>query len=58
MARELACGDIVAGCEFKASAAGEAELMKLVVEHAVECHGEKEFTADLAAKVKAAIKER
>lgn len=58
MAKELACHEVVPGCDFKASAATEDELMKQVVAHADQAHGVKEVTPELAAKVKAAIRER
>jgi len=48
----------VKGCGFTASAATEEELIKTVTEHAAREHGVKEVTPELAAKVKAAIKDR
>jgi predicted small metal-binding protein len=53
--KHIACGDVVDGCAFKASAANEEELLKKVVEHAAHDHGVTEVTPELAAKVKAAI---
>jgi predicted small metal-binding protein len=58
MAKQIACGDIVEGCAFKAEAADEKELIGKVAEHARDAHGIREVTPDLAAKVMAAIKER
>ena len=55
-AKRIACGDVVPGCEFTATAATEEELLKKVVAHAAERHGVKEVTPELAEKVKAAIK--
>jgi predicted small metal-binding protein len=52
----IACGDLIPGCTFTASAATEEELLKKVIAHAAEDHGITEITPDLAAKVKAAIK--
>ncbi len=52
----IACGDVVPGCSFTASASTEEELMKKVVAHATHHHGVTEVTPELAAKVKAAIK--
>ena len=58
MTKHIACGDIVEGCPFEASAATEEELMKKVAQHAAQKHGVKEVTPELAAKVKAAIQTR
>ena len=52
-AKHIACGDVVPGCSFTASAATEEELVKKVVAHAARDHG---VTPELAAKVQAAIK--
>ncbi len=52
----ISCADIVPECPFTASAATEEELMKQVVAHAAHDHGIREVTPELAAKVKAAIK--
>ena len=54
----IACAEIVPDCTFTASAATEEELLKQVVEHAAHDHGITEVTPELAAKVKAAIKNR
>jgi predicted small metal-binding protein len=53
-----ACGDVVPGCTFTASADSEEELVKKVAAHAAHDHGVTEITPDLAAKVHAAIKSR
>lgn len=58
MAKELTCGDVVAGCSFTTTAGTEDELMAKAAKHAHEAHGVGEITPELAAKVKAAIKER
>ncbi len=58
MTKEICCGDVVPGCDFRASAPSEAELMQKVVAHAAEKHGVKDVTPELAAKVKAAIQTR
>ena len=52
----IACGDVVPGCDFTASASTEEELLSKVVAHAAHHHGVTEVTPELAAKVKAAIK--
>lgn len=58
MSKHIACNDIVAGCGFTATAGSEEDLMKQVTRHAEDDHGVKEVTPELAAKVKAAIKDR
>jgi predicted small metal-binding protein len=55
-AKTIACGDVVPGCTFTASAPTEEELLKKVIAHAAHDHGVTEVTPELAAKVKAAIK--
>jgi predicted small metal-binding protein len=57
-AKYIACAEIVPDCTFEASAATEDELVKKVAAHAAHAHGVTEITPELAAKVKAAIKER
>jgi predicted small metal-binding protein len=54
-AKHIACGLLVPGCEFEASAPTEEALVKQVAEHAAKAHGITEITPELAAKVKAAI---
>ena len=55
-AKHMACGLVVPGCEFEATAPTEEELLKQVIAHAAEAHGVTEITPELAAKVKAAIR--
>jgi predicted small metal-binding protein len=57
-AKYLCCAEIMDGCAFEASAATEDELMKKVAVHAAQTHGITAITPELAAKVKAAIKDR
>jgi len=58
MGKHIACNDVVNGCAFHAEAATEAELVEKVKAHAASEHGVKEVTPELAAKVKAAIRDR
>jgi predicted small metal-binding protein len=58
MSKHIACGDVVGGCSFQATAQTEEDLVKQVSQHAKEKHGVKEVTPELAAKVKAAIQTR
>jgi predicted small metal-binding protein len=57
-AKYIACAEIVPDCPFTASATTEEELMKKVVAHAAHDHGITEVTPEVAARVKAAIKNR
>jgi predicted small metal-binding protein len=54
--KHISCADIVPECPFTSSAATEEELLQQVVAHAAHDHGITEITPELAAKVKAAIK--
>ncbi len=58
MTKHIACGDVVNGCAFLASAATEEDLLKKVAAHAAADHGVTEVTPELAAKVRAAIQSR
>lgn len=56
--KHIACGDVVGGCNWTASAPTEEELLEKVVTHAGQAHDVHEVTPELAAAVKAAIKTR
>lgn len=56
--KRIACGDIMPGCGWTASADTEEDLLKQVVAHAADGHGVTTVTPELATKVKAAIKTR
>jgi predicted small metal-binding protein len=56
MAKEIAC--VVEGCGWHGSAPTEGELLEKVVAHAAHGHHIKEVSPELAARVKAAIKDR
>jgi predicted small metal-binding protein len=58
MSKQIACDDVVKGCGFTAEAENEAALIARVKDHAAAEHGVKEVTPELAAKVKAAIRNR
>lgn len=58
MTKHIACNDVVPGGGFTTSAPTEQELVTKVAAHAGEDHGVKEVTPELAAKLKAAIRER
>ena len=58
MKKQIACSDVVPGCQFRAEAATEEELLQKVAEHARAQHGVTEVGPDLLATVKEAIKTR
>ena len=57
MAKVLRCSDVGFDCGFEIRADTEEELMKKVAEHAAEVHDIKEVSEEVAAKVKAAIRD-
>jgi predicted small metal-binding protein len=57
MSKHIACDHVVPGCAFTATAPTEEELVRQVAEHARRSHGVEQVTPELAAKVKAAIRE-
>jgi predicted small metal-binding protein len=54
--KNITCADIMPGCDFKAEAETDQELLSQVAKHAAEAHGVKDITPDLLEKVKATIK--
>jgi len=56
--KHIACGDVVPGCTFTASAETEEELVRKVAAHAAEKHGVSEVSPELSARVKSAIQTR
>lgn len=58
MSKHFGCGDVVPGCSFVVTAANEEEVLREVARHAAQAHGLTEVSPELAAKVKAAIKDR
>jgi len=57
MAKMLRCRDVGVDCDGVIRAETEEELMGKVAEHAKTAHGITKISPELAAKVKAAIKE-
>jgi predicted small metal-binding protein len=57
MTKQIACGDVVSGCSFTAAASDEKELMQKVSSHARDVHGVNEVTPELAARLKAAVRD-
>jgi predicted small metal-binding protein len=58
MTKHIACSTLNPECAFEASAETEEALLKQVVAHAAHAHGITEVTPELAAEVKAAIRNR
>jgi predicted small metal-binding protein len=58
MAKVLRCGDLMAGCKAVVEGKDVDEVMTRAVEHAKRDHGMTTIPADVAAKVKAAIKDK
>ena len=54
--QQISCADVMPGCEFKAEAETESELLQKVAVHAAEVHGVQEVTPELVGKVKSVIK--
>ena len=57
VSKRIECKSVVPGCDWTGSAETEEALLQKVVTHAAEVHGVKEVTPELAAQVKAAIKD-
>ena len=58
MAKMMKCGDLMPGCNAVIEGKDETEVMAKASEHARQKHGVKTVSPDMAAKVKAAIKEK
>jgi predicted small metal-binding protein len=58
MSKHVACGMLVKGCAFEASAETEEELLQKVGAHGAAAHGFTEVTPELLAQVKAVIENR
>ncbi|HJR43285.1 MAG TPA: DUF1059 domain-containing protein [Gemmatimonadaceae bacterium] len=57
MTQTIACNDIMPGCQYKAEAENEQELMAKVARHAAQAHGITEITPEILQKVRGAIRE-
>jgi predicted small metal-binding protein len=58
MAKVLRCGDLMPGCDAVIEGKDEAEVMAKGAEHAKTAHKMTAIPPEMAAKVKAAIKEK
>ena len=57
MAKKFACGDIISGCGWSATAEDEKELFEKITEHARVEHNMSSITEDTVQKVKSKIQE-
>lgn len=58
MEKSLACGDVVPGCKAVMNGRDETEVMERVTAHAKRAHQMEVLPSEVAAKVRAAIKDR
>ncbi len=58
MAKSMKCSDVVADCDWGATAETEEELMRKIEEHARKEHGFEVMPEELIEKVKANIKDQ
>jgi predicted small metal-binding protein len=56
--KSLKCGDLMPGCKVEVVGKDINEVMAKASEHAKKDHGMNSIPPDVAAKVKAAIKEK
>lgn len=56
MTKKFACGDVVNGCAWSASANEEEELFKKIAEHAKHDHGISEIPKELLDKIRSKVK--
>ena len=56
MAKELACGDIMSGCETRIRGESEEEVLLKAADHAREKHGVKEVDASTAELIRSKIR--
>jgi predicted small metal-binding protein len=57
MAKELHCGDIMAGCDHVVQGETENEVLAKGAEHARDAHGIDQIDDETAAKVRGAIRD-
>ena len=56
--KQIACGDVVPGCEFKARADTEGELLRKVSQHVRNAHPEIELTPQTVEQVRRHIEDK
>jgi predicted small metal-binding protein len=57
MAKTYACADLGEDCGWSTSGETENEVMANIVEHAAEVHPDDEWTPEVTAEVRGAIKD-
>jgi predicted small metal-binding protein len=57
MAKVISCRDVGMDCDFTARGNTEQEILQQCADHARTAHGMAEIPAELAAKVRAAIRD-
>ena len=57
MAKTVTCRDVGVDCDFVARGESEQEILEQCAEHARTAHGMNEIPAELAMKVRAAIRD-
>jgi len=57
MTKELKCGSVVPGCEYKVHAETDAELLAKIAEHARAAHDIEHISDSLRAKILAAARD-
>lgn len=55
MTKKFACGDVVDGCAWSASAKNEEELFQQITKHAKDIHNMSEIPDEILQKVKSKI---
>jgi predicted small metal-binding protein len=57
MSKMVSCREVGVDCDFEARGETEQEVLQKCAEHAKSAHGMDEIPADLAAKVRASIRD-
>jgi predicted small metal-binding protein len=57
MAKKFACGDVVSGCNWSATAKDEKELFQKISEHAKNFHNMADIPNEIIQQVKSKIQE-
>ncbi len=55
--KTIECRELFPGCQFRAEAESEAELLQKAAEHAAKAHGITTLTDDIVAKVRGCIRD-
>lgn len=57
MAKVISCRDVGMDCDFEARGQTEQEVLRKCAEHARSAHGMEQISPEVAAKVKAAMRD-